>query len=186
MDKKRLKVLEKDFSNAQTVMQMQHLDSKKIYLLDDSQLQLELLSSYLKDIPKVVFNVFENEFEVIKCCQQESPDLLICDFMLSNIDGLQVSEFFHRLSFFPKRPLLISSLSLNEIILQTKKLGLHLSKLPQNEYEKKLKVYPFQVELNDVKEEESGWPYHFMQKPIGKKELTDYINWILWGQSDER
>jgi two-component SAPR family response regulator len=64
---------------------------KNIYAIDDSWSSLSLIKNYLKEMRELKTHTFDNEFEALRAITTLSPDLLILDINLLNINGIKLS-----------------------------------------------------------------------------------------------
>ena len=60
----------------------------KVVLVDDNPFILELLREGLEPLAEVAF--FRNPEDALAHCQKDPPDLVICDFRMPSLDGIQL------------------------------------------------------------------------------------------------
>lgn len=63
-------------------------DATKVLLVDDNPFILELLREGIEPLAQIT--AFRNPAEALTHCQQDLPDLVICDFRMPGVDGIQL------------------------------------------------------------------------------------------------
>ena len=69
---------------------MQTEDRKKILIVDDDPMALKVICSYLKDSYKV-YCIRSGE-EALKFLSMQIPDVVLIDYMMPGMDGLEVTD----------------------------------------------------------------------------------------------
>lgn len=73
---------------------------EKILVVDDEKELADLLEVYLKNDGYVVYK-FYNGMDALKCIEENTPDLVILDVMLPDIDGFHICRQIREKYFFP-------------------------------------------------------------------------------------
>ena len=68
----------------------------KVVLVDDNPFILELLRGGIDPLAEVA--AFRNPEDALAHCQKDQPDLVICDFRMPSIDGVQLVRKLKALS----------------------------------------------------------------------------------------
>ena len=77
----------------------------KIAVIDDTQMNVTLLQHLLKKLPECTVNGFTDPVAALHWCLENQPDLIIVDYMMPDMNGIELSERF-RLSN-PVAPILM-------------------------------------------------------------------------------
>ncbi len=81
-------------------------DTARLLLIDDEELVREIIAVYLEDSGFEVIQA-NNGQKGIQLCQDEQPDLVLCDLRMPEMDGLQVIDYVTR--ELPDLPILVVS-----------------------------------------------------------------------------
>jgi len=75
----------------------------KVAIADDNKQYAELVANYLKSKEEIeVVGVSYDGFECIELLRNETPDILLLDMMMKQMDGIAVLDRIRRMSFQPK------------------------------------------------------------------------------------
>ena len=64
----------------------------KVFVIDDTAITARLISEYLKQIDDVEPATFTDPQQGLDACLNEQPDLILVDYMMPNINGLEFIE----------------------------------------------------------------------------------------------
>lgn len=70
---------------------LNHMENQQIFIIDDSPIQLILLEKVLKRADYSV-RVFNNGYSLINSLEVETPDLMISDIDMPNLNGFELVE----------------------------------------------------------------------------------------------
>lgn len=68
-----------------------------VLIVDDDPINLALLSHLLKSIPNVVCTEMSDSVLALAWCRKHEPDIVLVDYMMPRLDGLQFLEVFRSL-----------------------------------------------------------------------------------------
>ena len=90
--------------------EIEHLRHRKVVIVDDSEESIMLMSNFLKDgAADYQLKTFTNEFQVLEEIGRQTPDLIIMDLMMKNINGDKLALTIKNLNFFNGPILFVSS-----------------------------------------------------------------------------
>lgn len=64
----------------------------KVFVIDDTAITARLISEYLKQIDDVVPTIFTDPQLGLKACLSDQPDLILVDYMMPDLNGLEFIE----------------------------------------------------------------------------------------------
>jgi putative two-component system response regulator len=79
----------------------------KIVIIDDAQLNITLLQHLIKKLPDSEAISFTEPMKAIDWCQSNEPDLIIVDYMMPEMDGIEFSKQFRNIPGYEDIPLLM-------------------------------------------------------------------------------
>ncbi len=112
MEKDRLDQLNyqrKELLEAIAKTEFQHLNNKKVIIIDDSKDALTLMSTYLGQISNIEIRTYSDEFDALRKISSDKPDLLVLDIMLTYSDGMKIGSLLKELEIYKGKILFISS-----------------------------------------------------------------------------
>lgn len=66
----------------------------RILLIDDTELNITLLQHLIKKIPEYQSVAFTNPVKALDWCRDNEPDLVVVDYMMPEMDGIQFTQQF--------------------------------------------------------------------------------------------
>lgn len=93
----------------------------RILLIDDTQLNITLLQHLIKKIPEYESVAFTNPIEALEWCRDNEPDLVVVDYMMPEMDGIQFTQQFRGFVNYEDIPVLMVTAN-NEISVRHKAL----------------------------------------------------------------
>ncbi|NOU40157.1 MAG: response regulator [Methylotenera sp.] len=79
----------------------------RILLIDDTQLNITLLQHLIKKIPEYESIAFTNPVEALDWCRDNEPDLVVVDYMMPEMDGIQFTQQFRGFVNYQDIPVLM-------------------------------------------------------------------------------
>jgi len=79
----------------------------RILLIDDTQLNITLLQHLIKKIPEYESIAFTNPIEALHWCRDNEPDLVVVDYMMPEMDGIQFTQQFRGFVNYQDIPVLM-------------------------------------------------------------------------------
>lgn len=79
----------------------------QVLVIDDSQMNVTLLRHLIKKLPDCESVPFLNPRDAIAWCQKNEPDLVVVDYMMPDMDGIQFTQRFRALSGCEEVPVLM-------------------------------------------------------------------------------
>ena len=76
----------------------------RVAIVDDSEINLTLLKSLVEKIDGCQPLLFRESPEGLVWCSENKPDLIILDYMMPDLDGLQFVTRFRQLRLVMKSP----------------------------------------------------------------------------------
>lgn len=70
---------------------LQNLPGVKVLAVDDMEMNLRLLSTWLKSSPLVLDQAYSGQ-DAVTCCEENEYDLILMDVQMPNMDGLQATK----------------------------------------------------------------------------------------------
>lgn len=95
------------FSQKLSAIQKNDLESAKILIVDDQQINLDIISNHLAPYFKICFA--ETGIEAIDTCLQHSPDLIVMDVEMPDMNGLIACKKLKSNPNFSHIPILFST-----------------------------------------------------------------------------
>lgn len=93
----------------------------RILLIDDTELNITLLQHLIKKIPEYESVAFTNPIKALDWCRDHEPDLVVVDYMMPEMDGIQFTQQFRGFANYEDIPVLMITAN-NEISVRHKAL----------------------------------------------------------------
>lgn len=90
----------------------------RILLIDDNELNISLLQHLIKKIPEYESVAFTNPVQALDWCRDNEPDLVVVDYMMPEMDGLQFTRQFRGFSDYVNIPVLMITVAQETTIRQ--------------------------------------------------------------------
>lgn len=79
----------------------------RILLIDDTQLNITLLQHLIRKIPDYESIAFTDPIEALEWCRDNEPDLVVVDYMMPTMDGIQFTQQFRGFANYEDIPVLM-------------------------------------------------------------------------------
>ena len=79
----------------------------RILLVDDTQLNITLLQHLIKKIPEYESVAFTDPIKALDWCRDNEPDLVVVDYMMPEMDGIQFTQQFRGFVNYEEIPVLM-------------------------------------------------------------------------------
>lgn len=79
----------------------------QVLIIDDAQLNLTLLQHLVKKLPDCDGVVFQDAVQAIDWCREHEPDLVIVDYMMPVMNGIEFTRAFRSIAGFEEIPILM-------------------------------------------------------------------------------
>lgn len=79
----------------------------RILLIDDTELNITLLQHLIKKIPEYESVAFTNPINALEWCRDNEPDLVVVDYMMPEMDGIQFTQQFRGFVNYEDIPVLM-------------------------------------------------------------------------------
>lgn len=79
----------------------------RVLVIDDSQMNVTLLQHLIKKLPDCESLAFLDPSRALEWCRENEPDLVVVDYMMPDMDGIQFSHQFRSLSGYAEIPILM-------------------------------------------------------------------------------
>ncbi len=79
----------------------------RILLVDDTQLNITSLQHLIKKIPEYESIAFTNPVEALEWCRDNEPDLVVVDYIMPEMDGIQFTQQFRGFINYEDIPVLM-------------------------------------------------------------------------------
>ncbi len=79
----------------------------RILLIDDTQLNITLLQHLIKKIPEYESVAFTDPIKALDWCSDNEPDLVVVDYMMPEMDGIQFTQQFRGFVNYEDIPVLM-------------------------------------------------------------------------------
>jgi len=87
----------------------------KILIVEDEEVTAEILGQYATRVgPEIKFDWCWNGLEALACAEKVRPDLILMDYMMPKIDGLEVVQRIRREDFAKAAYIAVVSAYVNE------------------------------------------------------------------------
>lgn len=97
---------------------------KKIYIVEDQPLQVDMLKAVFKNHSEYNITYFYDGLELYKKVQEDPPDMLIVDIILPTLSGMAIIKLLKLSDLYTRIPILvISSITEDDIKEQVAKAG---------------------------------------------------------------
>lgn len=93
----------------------------RILLVDDTQLNITLLQHLIKKIPEYESVAFTDPIQALDWCRDNEPDLVVVDYMMPEMDGIQFTQQFRGFVNYEEIPVLMVTAN-NEISVRHRAL----------------------------------------------------------------
>lgn len=93
----------------------------RILLVDDTQLNITLLQHLIKKIPEYESVAFTDPIKALDWCRDNEPDLVVVDYMMPEMDGIQFTQQFRGFVNYEEIPVLMVTAN-NEISVRHRAL----------------------------------------------------------------
>ncbi len=89
-----------------------------ILVVDDNRVNAALYRQVLSAIPDAATFCFSDPFAALKWCRAQTPDLLIVDYRMPGIDGIQFMRAFHKLRGTASVPIIMLTAVASPVLWQ--------------------------------------------------------------------
>jgi putative two-component system response regulator len=97
-----------------------------VLIVDDNAVNLTLFRHLLKKVDDVETMCFDNPIKAIEWCQTNEPDLVLLDYMMPEMDGLEFIKHFRAIENYKDIPLIMVTADIeNEVRIRALELGAH-------------------------------------------------------------
>lgn len=79
----------------------------RVLVIDDSQMNVTLLRHLIKKLPDCESVPFLEPLKAVEWCQENEPDLVVVDYMMPDMDGIQFTQRFRSLAGCGEVPVLM-------------------------------------------------------------------------------
>jgi diguanylate cyclase (GGDEF)-like protein len=79
----------------------------KIVIIDDSSINLMLIKAYLKKLEKSELFTFTNPRKALAWCSTNDPDMILVDYLMPDLDGLEFIRYIREKSALNEVPLVM-------------------------------------------------------------------------------
>lgn len=79
----------------------------RILLIDDTQLNITILQHLIKKIPEYQSIAYTSPIEALDWCRSNEPDLVVVDYMMPSMDGIEFTRQFRQLANYADIPILM-------------------------------------------------------------------------------
>jgi putative two-component system response regulator len=79
----------------------------RIVIIDDIQMNVTLLEHLIRKIPECEFVTFTEPRKAIDWCRDNEPDLVVVDYMMQDMDGIEFTRLFRSLNHYGSIPVLM-------------------------------------------------------------------------------
>ena len=79
----------------------------RIVIIDDIQMNVTLLEHLIKKIPECEFVTFTDPRKAIDWCRDNEPDLVVVDYMMQDMDGIEFTRLFRSFNHYGSIPVLM-------------------------------------------------------------------------------
>ncbi len=79
----------------------------RIVIIDDIQMNVTLLEHLIKKIPECEFITFTDPRKAIDWCRDNEPDLVVVDYMMQDMDGIEFTRLFRSFNHYGSIPVLM-------------------------------------------------------------------------------
>lgn len=93
----------------------------RILIIDDTQLNITLLQYLIKKIPEYESVAFTDPCKALDWCRDNEPDLVVVDYMMPEMDGIQFTQQFRGFESYKDIPVLMVTAN-NETTVRHKAL----------------------------------------------------------------
>ncbi len=64
----------------------------KILIVDDTEINLKILSAIVKKIPNTEIFLFDNPLDAVQWCEKNEPDIIIVDYLMPQLNGIEFTK----------------------------------------------------------------------------------------------
>lgn len=79
----------------------------RIVIIDDIQMNVTLLEHLIRKIPECEFITFTDPRKAIDWCRDNEPDLVVVDYMMQDMDGIEFTRLFRSFNNYGNIPVLM-------------------------------------------------------------------------------
>lgn len=90
----------------------------KVFVIDDTAITAKLIAEYLKQIDDVEPHIFTDPKLGLEACLSEHPDLIMVDYMMPDINGLEFINMIRKEPAFTEVPILMITAMEDKEVLQ--------------------------------------------------------------------
>ena len=88
-------------------MELKTMDGMRILIVDDAQMNVTLLRHLIRKMPDCEPIGFLDPVEALGWCRENEPDLVVVDFMMVEMDGIQFAQKFRGIPGYQEIPMLM-------------------------------------------------------------------------------